>query len=69
MHLLALLLLKSLVIRQYNSFYSFYSSHDIKIYYKYVREIPFALTGSLNLAKATSEGNTVILFVARANDK
>ncbi|RVW15909.1 hypothetical protein CK203_073057 [Vitis vinifera] len=39
------------------------------LYYKYVREIPFALTGSLNLAKATSEGNTVILFVARANDK
>nr|POE60858.1 psbp domain-containing protein 6, chloroplastic [Quercus suber] len=38
-------------------------------YYKYVLETPFALTGSHNLAKATAKGNTVILFVASANDK
>uniref|UniRef100_A0A0F7GYC6 Photosystem II reaction center PsbP family protein n=1 Tax=Melianthus villosus TaxID=377280 RepID=A0A0F7GYC6_9ROSI len=38
-------------------------------YYKYVLETPFALTGAHNLAKATSKGNTVILFVASASDK
>ncbi|KAG6480649.1 psbP domain-containing protein 6, chloroplastic-like [Zingiber officinale] len=38
-------------------------------YYKYELETPFALTGSHNLAKATAKGNTVILFVASANDK
>ncbi|KAE8099528.1 hypothetical protein FH972_017504 [Carpinus fangiana] len=38
-------------------------------YYKYVLETPFALTGSHNLAKATAKGNTVVLFVASANDK
>ncbi|XP_043723077.1 psbP domain-containing protein 6, chloroplastic [Telopea speciosissima] len=38
-------------------------------YYTYVLETPFALTGSHNLAKATAKGNTVILFVASANDK
>lgn len=38
-------------------------------YYKYVLETPYALTGSHNLAKATAKGNTVILFVASANDK
>lgn len=38
-------------------------------YYKYVLETPFALTGSHNLAKATAKGNSVILFVASANDK
>jgi len=27
------------------------------------------MTGSHNLAKATAKGNTVILFVASANDK
>ncbi|KAK6942134.1 PsbP, C-terminal, partial [Dillenia turbinata] len=38
-------------------------------YYKYVLETPLALTGSHNLAKATAKGNTVVLFVASANDK
>ncbi|XP_058079266.1 psbP domain-containing protein 6, chloroplastic [Magnolia sinica] len=38
-------------------------------YYKYVLETPLALTGSHNLAKATAKGNTVILFVASANEK
>ncbi|GKV48053.1 hypothetical protein SLEP1_g54888 [Rubroshorea leprosula] len=38
-------------------------------YYKYVLETTFALTGSHNLAKATAKGNTVVLFVASANDK
>ncbi|KAI3446552.1 hypothetical protein Pfo_029513 [Paulownia fortunei] len=38
-------------------------------YYKYVLETPYALTGSHNLAKATAKGNTVVLFVASANDK
>ncbi|XP_024018995.1 psbP domain-containing protein 6, chloroplastic isoform X3 [Morus notabilis] len=38
-------------------------------YYKYELETPFALTGSHNLAKATAKGNTVVLFVASANDK
>lgn len=38
-------------------------------YYKYVLETPFALTGTHNLAKATAKGNTVVLFVASANDK
>ncbi|KAA8517358.1 hypothetical protein F0562_017636 [Nyssa sinensis] len=38
-------------------------------YYKYALETPYALTGSHNLAKATAKGNTVILFVASANDK
>lgn len=38
-------------------------------YYTYELETPFALTGSHNLAKATAKGNTVILFVASANDK
>ncbi|KAM0051592.1 putative photosystem II [Helianthus debilis subsp. tardiflorus] len=38
-------------------------------YYRYVLETPFALTGSHNIAKATAKGNTVILFVASANDK
>ncbi|KAJ0980860.1 hypothetical protein J5N97_009115 [Dioscorea zingiberensis] len=38
-------------------------------YYTYVLETPFALTGSHNLAKATAKGNTVVLFVASANDK
>ncbi|KAJ9694301.1 hypothetical protein PVL29_010011 [Vitis rotundifolia] len=38
-------------------------------YYKYVLETPFALTGSHNLAKATAKGNSVVLFVASANDK
>uniref|UniRef100_A0A0F7GXE5 Photosystem II reaction center PsbP family protein n=1 Tax=Francoa sonchifolia TaxID=23250 RepID=A0A0F7GXE5_9ROSI len=38
-------------------------------YYKYLLETPFALTGSHNLAKLTSKGNTVVLFVASANDK
>ena len=33
----------------------FFSSWCMQ-YYKYVREIPFALTGSLGLAKATAEG-------------
>lgn len=32
-------------------------------------ETPYALTGSHNLAKATAKGNTVVLFVASANDK
>lgn len=38
-------------------------------YYKYVLDTPYALTGSHNLAKATAKGNTVILFVASANDR
>lgn len=38
-------------------------------YYKYVLETPYAQTGSHNLAKATAKGNTVVLFVASANDK
>lgn len=38
-------------------------------YYTYVLETPLALTGSHNLAKATAKGNTVVLFVASANDK
>lgn len=38
-------------------------------YYKYVLETPYASTGSHNLAKATAKGNTVILFVASADDK
>lgn len=38
-------------------------------YYKYVLETPFAMTGTHNLAKATAKGNTVVLFVASANDK
>ncbi|KAJ8770421.1 hypothetical protein K2173_015035 [Erythroxylum novogranatense] len=38
-------------------------------YYKYVLETPYALTGTHNLAKATSKGSTVMLFVASANDK
>ncbi|KAI4300923.1 hypothetical protein L6164_034249 [Bauhinia variegata] len=38
-------------------------------YYKYELETPYALTGSHNLAKATAKGNTVVLFVASANDK
>ncbi|XP_030525806.1 psbP domain-containing protein 6, chloroplastic [Rhodamnia argentea] len=38
-------------------------------YYKYVLETPYALTGSHNLAKATAKGNTVVLFVASANEK
>ncbi|KAG9454838.1 hypothetical protein H6P81_007742 [Aristolochia fimbriata] len=38
-------------------------------YYTYVLETPFALTGAHNLAKATAKGNTVVLFVASANDK
>ncbi|KAL3533467.1 hypothetical protein ACH5RR_006988 [Cinchona calisaya] len=40
-----------------------------QLYYKYVLETPYALTGSHNLAKATAKGNTVVLFVASANDK
>ncbi|GFP83812.1 psbp domain-containing protein 6 chloroplastic [Phtheirospermum japonicum] len=40
-----------------------------QMYYKYVLETPYALTGSHNLAKATAKGNTVILFVVSANDK
>ncbi|XP_077218111.1 thylakoid lumenal protein (Mog1/PsbP/DUF1795-like photosystem II reaction center PsbP family protein) [Tasmannia lanceolata] len=38
-------------------------------YYTYMLETPLALTGSHNLAKATAKGNTVVLFVASANDK
>ncbi|KAH1086927.1 PsbP domain-containing protein 6, chloroplastic [Glycine max] len=38
-------------------------------YYKYVLETPYALTGTHNLAKATTKGNTVVLFVVSANDK
>ncbi|CAL5431321.1 unnamed protein product [Camellia sinensis] len=38
-------------------------------YYKYALETPYAMTGSHNLAKATAKGNTVVLFVASANDK
>ncbi|XP_030463586.1 psbP domain-containing protein 6, chloroplastic [Syzygium oleosum] len=38
-------------------------------YYKYTLETPYALTGSHNLAKATAKGNTVVLFVASANEK
>ncbi|KAG6411090.1 hypothetical protein SASPL_129164 [Salvia splendens] len=41
----------------------------VQTYYKYVLDTPYALTGSHNLAKATAKGNTVILFVASANDK
>lgn len=40
-----------------------------QMYYKYVLETPYALTGSHNLAKATAKGSTVVLFVASANDK
>ncbi|XP_027066297.1 psbP domain-containing protein 6, chloroplastic-like [Coffea arabica] len=40
-----------------------------QMYYKYVLETPYALTGSHNLAKATAKGNTVVLFVASADDK
>ncbi|KAL2464563.1 PsbP domain-containing protein 6 [Forsythia ovata] len=43
--------------------------HGDQTYYKYVLETPYALTGSHNLAKATAKGNTVVLFVASANDK
>lgn len=43
--------------------------HGDQTYYKYILETPYALTGSHNLAKATAKGNTVILFVASANDK
>ncbi|KAJ6842029.1 uncharacterized protein M6B38_304200 [Iris pallida] len=43
--------------------------HEDQTYYTYALETPFALTGSHNLAKATAKGNTVILFVASANDK
>ncbi|KAF9596242.1 hypothetical protein IFM89_008405 [Coptis chinensis] len=43
--------------------------HGDQTYYTYVLETPFALTGAHNLAKATAKGNTVILFVASANDK
>ncbi|KAL8167798.1 hypothetical protein V2J09_009297 [Rumex salicifolius] len=39
------------------------------MYYKYVLETPFALTGTHNLAKATAKGSTLVLFVASANDK
>ncbi|XP_062207171.1 psbP domain-containing protein 6, chloroplastic-like [Phragmites australis] len=42
---------------------------DGQTYYSYVLETPLALTGSHNLAKATAKGNTVVLFVASANDK
>ncbi|GAU49568.1 hypothetical protein TSUD_191950 [Trifolium subterraneum] len=42
---------------------------DDLTYYKYVLETPYALTGTHNLAKATAKGNTVVLFVASANDK
>ncbi|RYR32855.1 hypothetical protein HN51_033006 [Arachis hypogaea] len=38
-------------------------------YYKYLLETPYALTGTHNLAKATAKGNTLVLFVASANDK
>ncbi|CAH9102535.1 unnamed protein product [Cuscuta europaea] len=38
-------------------------------YYRYVLETPYALTGSHNLAKATAKGDTVVLFVASANEK
>ncbi|XP_073009294.1 psbP domain-containing protein 6, chloroplastic [Typha latifolia] len=43
--------------------------HGGQTYYTYTLETPFALTGSHNLAKATAKGNTVVLFVASANDK
>ncbi|GAB4851788.1 PsbP domain-containing protein 6, chloroplastic [Ancistrocladus abbreviatus] len=43
--------------------------HGNQTYYKYVLETPYALTGTHNLAKATAKGNTVVLFVASANDK
>ncbi|XP_078182602.1 thylakoid lumenal protein (Mog1/PsbP/DUF1795-like photosystem II reaction center PsbP family protein) [Carex rostrata] len=42
---------------------------DGQTYYRYVLETPFALTGTHNLAKATAKGNTVVLFVASANEK
>ncbi|XP_006836240.2 psbP domain-containing protein 6, chloroplastic [Amborella trichopoda] len=42
---------------------------DGQTYYTYKLETPYALTGSHNLAKATAKGNTVVLFVASANDK
>ncbi|XP_031495665.1 psbP domain-containing protein 6, chloroplastic [Nymphaea colorata] len=38
-------------------------------YYSFVLETPYASTGTHNLAKATARGNTVVLFVASANDK
>ncbi|KAH9738798.1 hypothetical protein WN944_005052 [Citrus x changshan-huyou] len=40
-----------------------------QMYYNYLLETPFALTGTHNLAKATAKGSTVVLFVASANDK
>ncbi|XP_020584157.1 psbP domain-containing protein 6, chloroplastic-like [Phalaenopsis equestris] len=43
--------------------------HGNQTYYSYVLETPYAATGSHNLAKATAKGNTVVLFVASANDK
>lgn len=43
--------------------------HGNQTYYSYVLETPYALTGSHNVAKATAKGNTVVLFVASANDK
>ncbi|XP_057970790.1 psbP domain-containing protein 6, chloroplastic [Malania oleifera] len=43
--------------------------HGEQTYYKYVLDTPYALTGSHNLAKATAKGDTVVLFVASANDK
>ncbi|PKA67087.1 PsbP domain-containing protein 6, chloroplastic [Apostasia shenzhenica] len=43
--------------------------HGNQTYYSFVLETPYALTGSHNLAKATAKGNTVVLFVASANDK
>lgn len=49
-------------------FINIYSTWRVQ-YYKYVLETPYALTGSHNLAKATAKGNTVVLFVASANDK
>lgn len=47
--------LKKSKIKERFSDYNFFSSWCMQ-YYKYVREIPFALTGSLSLAKATAEG-------------
>lgn len=38
-------------------------------YYKYVLETPHAPMGTHNLAKATTKGGTVVLFVVSANDK
>uniref|UniRef100_A0A0F7GYC1 Photosystem II reaction center PsbP family protein n=1 Tax=Goodyera fumata TaxID=1390594 RepID=A0A0F7GYC1_9ASPA len=43
--------------------------HGNQTYYSYVLQTPYALTGSHNLAKVTAKGNTVVLFVASANDK